>query len=53
MSPSRTRTNGPGTVPPNVQNVYSTPFARVPFSSVIVTSTITRARPDRSSAGGT
>ena len=30
VSPSRTRTNGPGTVPPNVQKVYSTPLVSVP-----------------------
>ena len=53
VSPSRTRRNGPGTLPPNVQNVYSTPLASVPFCSVVSRSTTTRAGPERSIAGGT
>src|SRR5919108_2726319 len=52
VSPSRTRSIGPGTVPPNVQNVYSTPLASVPFCSVVSSSTITLAAVDRSTGGG-
>ena len=52
-SPSRTRMNCPGTVPPNVQNVYSTPSASVPFTSVVSRLTITFALPGRSTGGGT
>ena len=53
MSPTRTRTKGPGTVPPNVQNVYCTPSASVPFTSVVSRLTITLALPGRSTGGGT
>src|SRR5262249_25289551 len=52
-SPTRTRMKGPGTVPPNVQNVYWTPSARVPFTSVVSSATMTRAFPARSTGGGT
>ena len=53
VSPSRTRSMGPGTLPPKVQKVYSTPLASVPFSSVVSRSTSTRAGRVRSMAGGT
>src|SRR6185369_3926434 len=53
VSPSRTRSNGPGTVPPNVQNVYSTPLASVPFCSVVSSSDLTLAGAERWIAGGT
>src|SRR5690349_18762902 len=50
---TRTRTNGPGTVPPKVQKVYCTPSASVPFTSVVSRLTITFALPGRSTGGGT
>src|SRR5262245_33893746 len=53
MSPARTRRNGPGTVPPNVQNVYSTPLASGPFCSVVESSIRTLAGAVRPVGGGT
>src|SRR5690348_10748771 len=50
---TRTRTNGPGTVPPKVQKVYCTPSASVPFTSAVSRLTITFALPGRSTGGGT
>src|SRR5437773_5497832 len=35
VSPTRTRMNGPGTVPLNVQNLYVTSLARRPLTSVV------------------
>ena len=45
--------NGPGTVPPKVQNVYCTPSASTPLTSVVSRLTITFALPGRSTGGGT
>src|SRR5688572_26891978 len=53
VSPSRTRSIGPGTVPPNVQKTYSTPFASMPFSSVVSRSTATTAAAFRDTGRGT
>src|SRR3990167_5365363 len=52
LSPALTRMNGPGTVSPNVQNVYSTPSASVPFFSDVSSSTVTLAPPALLGAGG-
>src|SRR4030066_1431993 len=43
VSPARTLTNGPGTVPLNVQNSYSTPSASCPYTSLVSISIITFA----------
>ena len=40
-SPSRTRMKFPGTCPPKVQKVYSTPSASRFFSSTVSSSTLT------------
>ena len=52
VSPSRTRIIGPGTWPPNVQNLYSTPSAmRITFSCTS-NFTLTRAAWLRFTGGG-
>src|SRR5437773_10081312 len=53
VSPWRTRINFPGTFPPKVQNVYSTPSEMGKFTSLTSSSTMSVAGALRVTGGGT
>src|SRR3989304_4322369 len=52
VSPCRTRSIGPGTVPSKVQNSYSTPSARRAFFSTVSSSILTVVAARRPTGGG-